>query len=62
MTTKLIKTYDEEGYLISDRYYNVSGQPHREDGPAVVIYDDDGENVYIEEWWINGEMIKREYK
>ena len=45
------------------RFYK-NGALHREDGPAVVWYDDssfpdDSDEPYeIEEWWINGSLIR----
>ena len=35
----------------------LNGEYHREDGPAVVLYDGS------EEWWLNGEMVtEKEHK
>jgi hypothetical protein len=48
-----------------DLYHFKDGNLHKEDGPAVIFYDDKG-NVVDKEYWLNGEKIEcasdKEYK
>jgi hypothetical protein len=48
-----------------DLFHFKDGDLHKEDGPAVIYYDDKG-NVLDKEYWLNGEKIEcasdKEYK
>jgi hypothetical protein len=48
VNNKSIKKTDTDGTI---RYYNVKGQLHRENGPAVEFRDGD------EEYWFNGKQV-----
>lgn len=48
--------FTEEGTIYIEYYFNM-GKLHRTDGPAKIIYYDNG-NIQTEEYWVNGEKIE----
>ena len=50
--SKIDKLYYSSGELWGVTYRNVSGEYHREDGPAYIRYYEDG-SVSIETYWLN---------
>lgn len=52
---RLSDTYEE----FKEEEWYLNGKQHREDGPAYIIYDDDG-NVEGEGWCLNGEHLSEE--
>lgn len=49
------KSWDDEGNLIEEQWA-IHGEPHREDGPAVIKYKN-GVAVFME-WWEEGEKVE----
>jgi hypothetical protein len=48
--------YDEDGYLVEEKYTDKDGNYHRVDGPAVISYHEKCSRISRAEWWINGKM------
>jgi antitoxin component YwqK of YwqJK toxin-antitoxin module len=56
----IYKIYYKDGKLLAKIYY--AGEEtnwHREDGPAEINYDDDG-NIESEEYWLNDQSYTKE--
>jgi hypothetical protein len=62
-----IDEYTEKSYYDNDKknihyeYYFRDNRIHREDGPAVIFYYEDG-NIESEEYYYNGERIEDIFK
>ena len=49
--------YYPNGKLKKIKYFNNKRELHKEDGPALIVYNEDG-SIKEEHWYINGEYIE----
>lgn len=48
-----VKTWKNDSGLIEEERHYLNGKLHREDGPAIIYYDEDGK-PFGEAWYLNG--------
>lgn len=58
MGIKHVREYNDHGHLIKEEYY-LNEKRHKEDGPAVQCWNDDGQLKY-QGYWLNGTPISKD--
>jgi len=53
--SKCVQSFWENGKLKSEEFFNSEGKRHNESGPAIRLWNENGQ-LWREEYWLNGEL------